>query len=1172
MKRVLGAALIPLFVVAVSSGQATSINGAIQGSITDSAGAVVSGASVSIVNVGTQQTKSLTTDASGFYSSGPLIPGTYQVKVHASGFGDLTATTIVQIGTNTSGNYRLAISATNELIEVNSGEVQVDAAQSNVQNVITAKQIETLPINGRNFLDLAQLEPGVQLQGGGTFDPTKQGYSALSFSGSSGRTTRIMLDGQDITDETVGTTIFNVSTGAIAQFQIVRSTGDVSNDIGSTGQVLVSTNSGSNAFHGNIFYNFQDARAGISTSEGIDPPFQRNQFGGSVGGPILKDKVFFFVNAERIKQDGASASQVSAPFTSILAANPEIPAPYRETYSTARLDWNGFRNIHFFARINDNINSVVTNGGDGYWNYANRDNTPGIAYGADFTTGNFTHSLRGSYEKFHNLITDATGSGVYNGIPGLAFYYAAAHLYSGPNDNAPQATYQSDKQFRYDGSWTKGAHNIRYGASMNRILGGGFASFFGLGPRARLASSSFVSGDKSNPLDYHATTVYLGNGLGYYTETPEFGAPAGGQADWRVGAYIADTWKITPRLTANYGLRYQRDTGRTDSDLAPIPCSQIDPAYTAPCSGSTAILDAFGAGLGARVNQPNHNFGPQLGVAYALDKSSKTVFRGSIGVFFENSVFNNVLFDRPAKLASGLFNNYFPICGGTNSFSIPGQAVPVTSYNGVSIADLCAAPLSQSGTAFIGLEQELQAASKAAGPAKNGSYLGETLTEGNGFFAFAPNYKTPYSTQVNLGIQREIRPGAVLTADYVHQNAVRIGQQVDVNHVGDARYFNPAAAQAAVAATLANLNVTSVDEAIAKGASITDFATNGLDSGVNVNGGYSPQYYNGPGTANNAAFPGVNSALGLGEFQFPSGRSGYDALQVNFRQQKTHPFKGIVDSNLEVSYAYSRFVTSIGGTSSSDGFFAGGTWDNRDPNRFIGYGNLDHRHNFAFGGSVTVAHGPQISLIGHLLSAAPTSLQLDNTNGSPGQIFVTDWTGDGTTGDLLQDTNPGAYMRNIDGHGLNRAINNYNSKYANTPTPAGQVLINNKIFTQAQLQALGGVQQPIAAAPTYGLENSPIRQVDASLSYPIRLGRFHLGEATTLLPGLAAYNVGNFGNYDSPQGFLINATNAPDGGSDNYVNGANNYTIKNGNRVQRQSGTLDAGAGRSLEYQLKLIF
>src|SRR6201992_265194 len=187
--------------------QTVATSGTIQGSITDPAGAVVPGATITIINTGTHAFRTFTADSRGFYVSGPLIPGDYQVKITAPGFSTVSATTVVQVGTTTSGNYKLAIGAEATTVTVNTGSVQVATDQSNVQNVITQQQIQTLPINGRNFLNLAQLEPGVQLQDGQDFDPTRAGYSGVSFSGTSGRTTRILMDGQDITDETVGTTI-----------------------------------------------------------------------------------------------------------------------------------------------------------------------------------------------------------------------------------------------------------------------------------------------------------------------------------------------------------------------------------------------------------------------------------------------------------------------------------------------------------------------------------------------------------------------------------------------------------------------------------------------------------------------------------------------------------------------------------------------------------------------------------------------------------------------------------------------------------------------------------------------------------------------------------------------------------------------------------------------------
>jgi hypothetical protein len=342
MKRILGVVVVLFLAVGLSFGQAISVNGgSIQGTITDPSGAIIPSASVTITGTDTGFVKTLTTDSAGYYSLGPLIPGNYSVTVVATGFERMVIKTVVRTGTATNGNFKLTLGATTETVEVNAGALQINTDQQGVSDVITSEQIKNLPVNGRNFLDLAQVIPGVILQSGESFDPTKAGYSAISVGGVSGRTTRILLDGQDITDETVGTTIFNVSQGAIGDFQLNRSTQDVSGEVTSTGQVLVSTTSGTNAFHGELFYNFQDHRAMFARAkDGQDPQFQRNQFGGGVGGPILRDKLFFFGNIERIKQDSSSVSPVSSTglFSAIYAAHPIIPSPYRETYSTVRLD------------------------------------------------------------------------------------------------------------------------------------------------------------------------------------------------------------------------------------------------------------------------------------------------------------------------------------------------------------------------------------------------------------------------------------------------------------------------------------------------------------------------------------------------------------------------------------------------------------------------------------------------------------------------------------------------------------------------------------------------------------------------------------------------------------------------------------------------------------------
>lgn len=215
--------------------------GSIEGTITDQSDARIAAAEVLVTNRATGETRLVSTDSAGLYNVGPLNPGSYTLRIVFPGFQNLLVDTVVRVGTVTPGTYKLAIGSSVEQVTVNAGAVQVNADQSGVSGVVTSEQIDSLPINGRSFLDLAQLEPGVQLQNGGGFDPTKAGYSALAINGVSGRTTRIILDGQDITDENVGTTVVNVAEGAVGEFQINRSNQDVSGDLTSTGQVLVST-------------------------------------------------------------------------------------------------------------------------------------------------------------------------------------------------------------------------------------------------------------------------------------------------------------------------------------------------------------------------------------------------------------------------------------------------------------------------------------------------------------------------------------------------------------------------------------------------------------------------------------------------------------------------------------------------------------------------------------------------------------------------------------------------------------------------------------------------------------------------------------------------------------------------------------------------------------------
>jgi hypothetical protein len=1212
---------------AFSFGQAISTNGgAIQGTITDPSGAAIAGAQITITDPAIGYSHTLTADSAGFYSVGPLTPGSYTISVTAPNFQRVKESTVVRTGTVTSGSLKLSIGNNSETVEVNAGQLQVNTDQIGVSGVITSQQIDTLPVNGRNILDVASLEPGVILQTGESFDPTKAGYSAISVDGVGGRTTRILLDGQDITDETVGTTLFNVPLGAVNDLQLNRSTQDVSGEVTSTGQVLVSTRSGTNNLHGNAFYNFQDNSVGFGNVNGVDAPFQRNQFGGYVGGAIIKDKLFFFGGGERILQHEQDAAISPDPtFSGIVSQYPLVPAPFKDTFSMARLDFNAPHNIHLFVRGSYSVNAdAATFGFVPYSIYQNRDNVPAIVGGADMSSGRFTHSFRVGYEKFHNILGDETaslGGSIYNPSTGPANQVTLyGSFFAGPNYLAPQGTFQSDKQFRYDGTWTKGSHTVKFGYDMNRLQNGGFAEFYGASlftdlleaPSNVAANCGDVAGAAPCPNDpyngYVAAQYVLGNGNGLFSERPGFGLPGGDNPSWRFGAYLADTWKVTPSFTLTAGLRWSVDTDRANQDLPTPLCSTVDPSLQFPgCTGNTPLFDQYGSTTGAgsagygnigyRTRQPYGNFGPQLGFV-ASPGNHKTSIRGGIGIYYESDIFNNTGNARPAVItANGAYFNYGAMNQGASSIFLPGlgsvtgitsAGVPCSGGDGcTAISTISGEAISDAAPQLNALKAYYQSQVKGStGP--NPSYIGT----GGGLFAnniYAGPYKTPYSIQYNGGIQRELARGLILSVDYLHNSTLKVPLSVDTNRVGAANTLNTAAAQNAIAATLAYCNAPSINASFQPGgcapsiqgvppyaATISDYASHGLDSGGAVFGGASASAY-GATPATGAAFPGINPNVGEGLFILPIGRSGYDAAQFVLQQQKAHPVPGIVNSNFQVSYSFSRIVSSTGvpnsaSTNASDQFFGGARpWDNDDPNRYMGRNNIDHTNELSFGGNLGVKYGLQVSFVGHFFSAPPASLTLDSLGGQTGAIFQSDVDGDGTFGDLVPGTNPGEYMHQVKGGAsLNRLINNYNQSHAGTLTPAGQALVNAGLFSTSQLSALNAVQQPLANAPATALLNSAFRTFDLNANYPISLSRLH--EGISIVPGVAFYNLFNMSNFSPFGGELLNTS---DTGAPGFLNGPLNYQglpVQNSNRVQRSSGTFDAGGPRTTEFQLKLNF
>jgi hypothetical protein len=1172
-------------------GQTTVATGSIVGTVTDPSGAVVSGAKVTITNIDTNQVINLTSNSSGAYNSGALAPGNYKVQVSLKGFSSVSQNLVVQVGNTATVNTKLQVGQESTVVEVQGTTLAVNTEQAEVQGVLTSEQIENLPVNGRNFLDLAQLEPGVQIQDGQNFDPTKAGYSSISFGGRFGRTARIEVDGVDVSDETVGTTTQDIPASAIGEFQLGQSSLDLSNDLTSSGAVNVTTKSGTNQYHGEAFGLFRDRSVGgASTPGGGSLPFQRSQYGGSLGGAIIKDKLFFFADGERIKQDSFAPVLLGAPFSALSGG---FSVPFRDDELLGRIDYNLGHNVRAFYRYDYFKNSLPSDFGLGYSVYDNKDITRTHVVGVDFNTGSFTHTIRFSYMKFQNQIVDATtgNSALPESNLGVEISSSPSGLWLGPNLLAPQSTPQSNHQLKYDGSKSIHSHILRYGISFNHIQGGGFANFYGTAPRfsgtasfGSCPSGSFASpcagssaafaatgpnpGGDTNPLNYPVQNVRFGDGLGFSTLAPALGFPAGGLGpDNRLGFYIGDSWKVKPNFTLSLGLRYDRDTGRTDSDLPAIP--EINAAFP---------------GWGNPVKQANLNFAPQFGFAWDPSKNGKTVVRGGVGLYYENVIYNNVLFDRPFRLKTGAFNQVFLACsGGQPQANVTITSGVIAPPNGVCNNNGAQIPISQAipaalafwhNTVLPGNPLNLQAA--------NPNYIGNFLANGNGvpLGLFGPNYKTPRALQINFGIQRELHHGMIFSADYLRNIETKSLLGVDINHVGDIKNFNKTAAQNAIASVLAQYpgcgtivcttttnNVTTGTPASALdytcGVGCTGIA--GELGGLAADTDFGQACIGALGTP--CAFGGQNPSQSSSTFLLPVGRSVYNALQMKLVQNVQAPFRGVKAVNFQISYSLSRFdntggAQATGTAGDNDQDFVLASADNNNTGRYFGPSLLDRTHQISFGGYADLPLKFRLGMIAHFYSPLASSIVVPNFGNGPGEIFRSDFTGDGTVQDPLPGTHFGQFDRGTTAAGLTKLINNYNQNFGNQVTPAGNVLVTQGVASLADLQSIGLVA-PTLTTPVPGQADFTwLKTLDLNLGW-----RFTIHDRFTIEPSVAAFNVFNFGNFNLPPNTMSGLLT----GGVGSINGTGGSDV-NVFRVGNGTGVYALGASRQIEWGLKLTF
>lgn len=770
-------ALLFLGVLAVRHLNAQGATGSIQGTVTDMSGAAIAGASVQAKNTATGTTQTTTADGQGRFNLPDLGVGTYEVQASQAGFSTVVHKGVaLAVGAQTVVDFSLPVGQQQQTVTVEGQVTQVETTNATVGAVINQTQMLELPLNGRDFEQLILLAPGVQ---------QVTAFTALSFQGRApeysiggtrpeGQT--ILLDDESLQNywnKGMGSvTGSSIGVEAIDQFETL--TNMYSAQIGGNGGAVVAVSkSGTNSFHGSAYEFLRnsdfDARRFIDPS--TIPAFRRNNFGGSLGGPIKKDKMFFFVNYEGLRQTLGETNVAMVPACNVpgvctptfpQATNPTayntivntlalypLPDPGTvsgqigrstqvanqtgtENYVLGRYDYNiSAKDSVFIRYVSDLSGFFEPFAGGGF--------APGQlpfwpetdSAHLQFTTTEWRHIIsptmvnvaRASFSR-PGTAAATTPSAMVNGVHPLQFLpgredadVAIGGLSAvGPASLVPFNTTQNRFTEGDDIIWTHGAHNIRFGAAFSRLqtnteffyLSGSSWSFQGL---SQFLGGGVVPGTGPASLSFVPTT--LPNGQAPYAHRDI--------RDVEFYPYIQDDWKVTPKLTLNLGLRYEFESNPIEVHNQLYAVTNFRTATT-----FSNVPHAWGS------NPNDKNFAPRLGFAYDPFADHKTSIRGGFGIFYSLMT--------PADYLATYWNAtpWTIFSAGT---SVPGVPVPVYSF----------VPTNAPTT-----------------PADNTGYDWNSN-------------KSPYTIEYNLTVQRQITPSTLLTVGFIGSRGVHLLTQNQQN-------------------------------------------------------------------------------------------------------------------------------------------------------------------------------------------------------------------------------------------------------------------------------------------------------------------------------------------------------------------------------------------------------
>jgi len=644
--------LLAIFVWPMLSLHAQNSHGSLRGTVQDASGAAVLSAKILVQAADSSVQRQTVSDERGEFRFEDLFPGTYRLVVTANGFAEARSEVKVAVSSTREVTLRLKLQSLQQVITLDVAPESItlqrlDTASAVHQAIITEQDLRTIPLAGRSFANIAYLAPGTEPVE--PSDPTKARITAVSTGGSSGLNNDLSVDGVDNSDDWIGGFLQNFSPEAIQEFSFRTAMADADTGRSTAGSVVITTKAGTNNWHSDeAFYERAAALNARFPIENPAPnpkqPFSRQNYVGTLGGPLVKDKLWMFSSFEYVHENAsiayspasqtqfnalaqlASQGLVTVGGTTVnsIAVPSSVTVPFRDSLGLLRLDWSQSGRSQWFLRASADSytthNGLVeqatlpSTGASTHNNYAN------FVVSNQFTWNPYwTQSFLFGYSGLH--LTQSRNSNL--GFA-LAFPFSStSNTVSGLEtfgDNQfvtavtafPVLRNQEKYQFRYDVTNVSGKHTPRFGINFihEPVLSG-----------ALTANAETLVTLPQDPAFYLSNPGQFTADIGANSASTPAGDGSFSQNVQRLGLYAEDSWRVTRELTINYGLRY-------DTTFGLFIASGHDQSFNAALVGNGIV-----SGI---PHDYRKAFAPRLGVAYALGSSGKTVLRGGTGLYFSD--------------------------------------------------------------------------------------------------------------------------------------------------------------------------------------------------------------------------------------------------------------------------------------------------------------------------------------------------------------------------------------------------------------------------------------------------------------------------------------------------------------------------------------------------------